>query len=218
MVSLENRQGSGSPAAWITCGKSAVPAAGRYLLATSPDRDDEPLAAVLFAAGYSTDGFLAAPPIPETWMPGAEITLHGPFGHGFTLPRNIQRLALAGAKPPLRLLALLTEALQAGMDIAVFCDDPPAGLPSSVEVNAFNALPDGLRWADYAALEVDQSAVDQLVNWMGQRPLCPAEVLVASPMPCGGLASCGICAVSGRRGPMHVCERGPVFSLRDLWR
>jgi hypothetical protein len=218
VVSLQTARHAALPAAWISCPKSSVPAPGRYLLATAEDALTEPLATVLFAAGYSPDGFLAAPPIPIDWMPGQEINLHGPFGHGFALPNNTRRLALAGTANPLYLLALLPEALREGMDIAMFCDDPPAGLPSSVEVTPLAGLPEGLRWADFLAAEVPQHKVDRLPAWIGPQPLCPAEVLVVGPMPCAGLASCGVCAVNGRRGPLLVCESGPVFSLAKLWR
>jgi len=203
--------------AWISCSRAAVPAPGRYLLAVTPDISSEPLAAVIFAASYNPDGFLAAPPIPENWTPGKEVQLHGPFGRGFEVPHGTQRLALASTAAPLRLLALLPAAVQAGMDIALYCDKPPAGLPASVEVTPLSGLSEGARWADFLAMEVQQNEVEHLPVWMPV-PLCPAEVLVISPMPCGGLAACGICAVQGRRGPLGLCEQGPVVAFKDLKR
>lgn len=212
------RQRQDRLAAWLDCPAQAIPAPGRYLLASRDGDEDEPLATVLFAADYGPNGFLAAPPIPANWMPGSEILLHGPFGHGFKLPAATSRLAVAGTRLPVRALCLLPGALQAGMDVALFCDDAPHGLPSSVEVNPLSGLVDGVRWADFLAMEVGPGEVEHLAQWIGPLPLCPAEVLVVGPMPCGGLASCGVCAVNGRHGPLLACERGPVFPLRTLWR
>jgi NAD(P)H-flavin reductase len=40
--------------------------------------------------------------------------------------------------------------------------------------------------------------------------------LVVAPMPCGGLAECGVCAVTTRRGWKLACKDGPVFDLGEL--
>ena len=126
--------------------------------------------------------------------------------------------ALAAPSAPRGLLALLPGALAAGKDIALFCDDPPGGLPASVEVSPLSGLTEGLRWADFLAVEVAQSEVERLYSWISVEPRCPAQVLVTGPMPCGGLAACGICAVNGRRGPLLACGDGPVLPLAKLRR
>jgi len=43
-----------------------------------------------------------------------------------------------------------------------------------------------------------------------------AQVLVVTPMPCGGLAECGVCAFTTRRGWKMACKDGPVFDLSEL--
>jgi hypothetical protein len=43
-----------------------------------------------------------------------------------------------------------------------------------------------------------------------------AQVLVVTPAPCGGLAECGVCAVTTRRGWKMACKDGPVFSLNEF--
>jgi dihydroorotate dehydrogenase electron transfer subunit len=46
---------------------------------------------------------------------------------------------------------------------------------------------------------------------------CPAQVLVTSPMPCGGIAECGVCALPLRKkGYVLTCKDGPVFNLNQL--
>lgn len=218
LLAVPGSQPRSQAAAWIECPESAVPAPGRYVLGIFEDDRQEPLASPLFAAGYSPDGFLAAPPLPANWVPGMEISLHGPFGRGFNLPANFRNLALAGTGVPLRLLPLVHMGLAAGMDVALFCDQPPGGLPASVEVSPFGSLAEGLAWADYLALEIEPAGVACLPGWLGRLPSCPAEVLVGGPMPCGGLAGCGICAVNGRGGKhLLTCESGPVFPLVKLW-
>jgi hypothetical protein len=43
-----------------------------------------------------------------------------------------------------------------------------------------------------------------------------AQALVITPMPCGGIAECGVCAVTARRGWKLACKDGPVFDLTEL--
>ena len=69
--------------AWIHCEPRAVPAPGRYLLAWALDEPEAPLGAPLFAEQISERGFLAAPPVPNSWEPGDRLAIYGPLGHGF---------------------------------------------------------------------------------------------------------------------------------------
>jgi NAD(P)H-flavin reductase len=49
-----------------------------------------------------------------------------------------------------------------------------------------------------------------------QKIPCPAQALFYSPMPCGGAADCGVCALRTRHGVKLVCKDGPVFNLEEL--
>ena len=42
------------------------------------------------------------------------------------------------------------------------------------------------------------------------------QVLIQTPIACGGLAECGVCAVQARRGWKMACKNGPVFELEEL--
>jgi hypothetical protein len=106
-------QAGGQMDAFIACPAVAVPMAGQYLLASNMQEPAAVLATPLFLAQKSvlaqehtlaqehvlaqehTLGFWAAPPLPVSWRPGIELDLVGPFGHGFDLPREVQRLAWA---------------------------------------------------------------------------------------------------------------------------
>jgi NAD(P)H-flavin reductase len=208
--------------AWIECPGAASPAAGRYVMAWSPEQPDAPLATSLFAARIEPQGFLAAPPIPATWEPGTALQLRGPLGRGFSPPGPVRRLALAGLGDGLaRLQPLLQDALEKGAAVALFADQAPPGLPSAVEVNPLETLDEALAWADYLALDLPASELPGLAHRLGvERGLrhlpCPAQALVGLPLPCGGLADCGACAVETRRGWKLACQDGPVFDLIDL--
>ncbi len=120
-----------------------------------------------------------------------------------------------------RLQPLLTDALEKGAAVALFTDNAPPGLPSAVEVNPLETLNEALAWADYLALDLPASELPGLARRLGvERGLrhlpCPAQALVGLPLPCGGLADCGACAVETRRGWKLACQDGPVFDLIDL--
>ena len=77
----------------LLCPQNLIPSPGQYLLAHATASND-PLPAPVFNAGSVPGGFLAAPPIPETWQPGTSLSLRGPLGRGFTLPASSRRVAL----------------------------------------------------------------------------------------------------------------------------
>ena len=194
-------------AAWIDCPPAAVPAPGQYLLASNTADEDAPLTTALFPAMFGEAGFLAVPPqhsagkltaYPTSWLPGAELRLHGPLGRGFSLSNSARRLALidldGGA---LRLLPLVAAGLDNAADVALFSDAPPALLPASVEINPLRSLSEALGWADFLAVDVALEQVEGLSERLGltsgQHLPCPGQALVAAPMPCGGVAECGAC-------------------------
>ena len=59
--------------------------------------------------------------------------------------------------------------------------------------------------------------VDQLAAMLSRVPRqVRGEVLVVTPMPCGGRAQCGVCTVATAKGAKLACEEGPVFPLAEI--
>jgi NAD(P)H-flavin reductase len=213
-------------AARIICPAEALPKPGQYLQAYNPNDPLEIVPISLFTAGEanaSRNGeviFPVAGPLPSAWQPGTRLNLRGPLGHGFALPPHAKRVVLAMlGNSPTRLLSLLPVALKRG-EVAVFCDGAVGELPTSVEVHKLDALPAALGWADYLAVDVALEQVDDLAAHLGLKENLPralaAQALAAAPMPCGGLAKCGVCSLSTRNGFKLACEDGPVFDLSEL--
>ncbi len=214
-------------AARIACRADALPKPGQYLQAYDPTNPLEVVPISLFAAGAPNpikSGeviFPVAGPLPAAWQPGTLLNLRGPLGRGFIPPLHAKHLALAALGPsPARLVSMLPEALRRGAEVAVFCDGTVGELPTSVEVRKLDALPGALAWADYLAVDVALEQADDLAAHLGLKENLPralaGQVLVATPMPCGGLAKCGVCSLSRRIGSKLACEDGPVFDFKDL--
>ncbi len=209
----------GKPAARILCAPALIPVPGRYLLAHA-DGSDAPLAASIFAARIFADGFLCTPPIPESWTPGTRLNLRGPLGRGFELPITSRRAALiAFDDSPRRLLALLDSIIKQGASVTLICENPPDDLPLEIEVQPMSALMDACNWADYIAMDAVRESLPRLRKMFGERNPLPArneaQILIRTPMSCGGLADCGVCAVEVRNGYKFACVDGPVFNLKE---
>jgi dihydroorotate dehydrogenase electron transfer subunit len=203
----------------LLCAQNLIPAPGQYLLAH--DGSDAPLPVPVFSAGPVPGGFLLAPAIPQTWQPGASLSLRGPLGRGFSLPAAARNIALVSlGETSARLKPLLTAALGQGASIVLVSDLDLAELPPEVEVQPLAALVEIAKWADYLAIDVPREFLLGLREMLGfskqARVRFEAQVLVVTPMPCGGLAECGVCAVTTRRGWKMACKDGPVFDLREL--
>jgi hypothetical protein len=221
---IEIWEESGDLAGRIACPAQAIPAPGQYLLAADPSDRAAPLAARLFTSSAYPDGFDCAPGLPHSWLPGTEITLSGPLGQGFALPeiaRHVVFAALSGQ--PARLRALVTAALAKGCAATLFADGLERDLtrwPTALEVYPLAALPDCLSYADFLALETTPAGLTglrkQFSLGLGDRLHFPAQVLMDTPVPCGGLADCGVCAVRTRRGWKLACKDGPVFEVNEL--
>ncbi len=215
----------------IDCLPELFPNSGAYLLAYETGESDSPLAVPLFRSGIpdseekhpvlqSTDR------LPSTWSPGTVLTLRGPLGHGFAPPDEINHLALATLSDTIdRLLPLARSALDSGADVAIFTPDPlPVDaltfLPPAIEVHSLSTLPESFAWADFLALELPRQHLSNLRQILALPPHmqipCPAQVLISTPMPCGGMADCGACALPARRGYKLACKDGPVFDLDEL--
>jgi dihydroorotate dehydrogenase electron transfer subunit len=102
----------------------------------------------------------------------------------------------------------------------------PEGLPEEVEAQPLNLLEETIRWADYMAFDVAREILPELMERLGVMNqhhvrAAPdlefeAQVLVRTPMPCGTLADCGVCALTVGQGWVMVCKDGPVFNLSRL--
>lgn len=213
---------SGKAVARITCPVGMIPRPGQYLLVHAWEDKSQVLSEVVFPSERFNDGFLSAPGIPAAWNPGMRLSLRGPLGRGFSLDERIRHLVLVAlGESVLRLLPLMETALNQKAAVAVFADCPLPSLPASVEAYPLVALPEALPWAEMVALDVPFEKTTGLRNSLGmqERFPCPAQVLVATSMPCGGMAECGACAVPARRGWKLACKDGPVFDQDeiDIW-
>jgi hypothetical protein len=207
--------------AWIECPPRAIPQPGQYLMACQPGDEATPLPTALFMVERAASGFLAAGPLPLNWQPGHELSLRGPFGHGFRLPALARRLALASLSPGAsRLLPLLSWAQENNAEAAIFSDAHLPALPAFVELSPLGSLPEALNWADFLALDMPPGMLNVLPQRLdlasGQLPACPGQVLITTDMPCSGLAGCGACAVPIRGRWRLACSEGPVFALSDI--
>ncbi len=208
----------------ILCAQALIPAPGQYLLAQTTPNADSPLPVPIYKAATSPNGFYAADPLPVAWTPGTRLALKGPLGHGFQLPAAARRVLLASwSQSPGKVLALLETCQRQGAEVALIAESAPEQIPLSVEVLPPAALPEAARWADYAALELPR---EQIENLLASPPLSAsltllsgyAQVFIETPVPCGGMAACGVCAVGTRQGVRLACKDGPVFGLEELVR
>jgi hypothetical protein len=211
----------GQTAARISCESALVPSPGRYTLAHAP-ASAALLGSALFQGESSAAGFVAAPPIPSSWLPGTELNVRGPVGHGFVLPAGSRRIALVAhaGVDPLRLLPLAHAGLAQDAAVTLVCDDPPDGLPLQLEVQPSRALRDVCSWCDYAACDVTRANLEDLVRRLDDlretASMTVSQVLVRTDMPCAGLAECGVCTIRIRRGHRLACVDGPVIDARLL--
>ena len=207
----------------VACPQKMIPASGKYTLAWAEGDADAPLATPLFTAQVDPDGFLAAPGAPPHWGPGTRLHLRGPLGRGFDLPLTARSVALAACSATVaRLLPLMRDALAQEAAVALFTDNPLPALPLDLEVHPLSALPEALSWADYLALDLPVEMLDSLGRLLGvdeftARALPAAQALVLTPMLCGGMADCAVCAVKTGRKWKMACKDGPVFNLKELY-
>jgi len=210
----------GLPSARIRCKETLVPTPGRYAL-VRPQGSDAPLATEVFAASYQREGFVAAVPIPRDWIAGMELDIRGPLGKGFELPTTASRVALMALAPDLtRLLPVMDEAVRRHAAVAVVFEGVPVEIPLQVEVHPRAALAEVMDWCDYAAIDVEVDSAAEMLQSLTARRLskapAPAQALIRVPMPCGGIAACGVCTINTARGPKLACADGPVFDLSLL--
>jgi len=203
----------------VSCPSNLIPAPGQYLLAG--DGSDSPLPVPLFHTDFAPQGFIAAAPIPDSWNPGTGLNLRGPLGHGFDLPLLARKVGLIAVDvSPARLRGLIQPALRQDAAVVFVCPSSPDNLPDEVEVHPLSALNDIVEWADYLAFDVTRENLYLLRERLGKFNEVAAgkksQVLVRTAMPCGGVAECGVCAVTLRSTWNLACKDGPVFDWRGV--
>ncbi|MEX2143486.1 MAG: hypothetical protein WD740_02735 [Anaerolineales bacterium] len=202
----------------------AAPKAGQFIQAWTPHDELAVVPISLFATTPperrpgTEISFSCLAELPESWQPGTELLLHGPLGRGFELPRRSQRVALAAlGSSPGRLLPLVQPALQQRAEVVLCCDAQVRELPLAVEVRSLDFLVEALRWADFVAVDAPLEELDTLSGLLSRIPRAiSGQALVFSPMPCGGMAQCGVCSLTTRSGVRLACEDGPVLELSQL--
>ena len=201
----------------ISCAAGLIPRPGQYLLASHSS--DSLLPVPIFHTDSAPQGFIG--PAVEGWKPGDVLTLRGPLGRGFSLPSSARKVGLvAFDSPPSRLRGLVPPALRQDASVVLLCNSSADHLPDEVEVQPVSALQEIFQWADYVALDAERANLKQLLERLGngtpRAVFSGAQVLVRTAMPCGGLADCGVCALTTRSDWKMVCKEGPVFDLAEI--
>ncbi|HEX9839995.1 MAG TPA: hypothetical protein VGA72_11635 [Anaerolineales bacterium] len=209
----------GLRSARLSCPANLIPSPGQYLLAGADSGSLLPVP--LFYTDSAPSGFIAAPPLPDSWIPGHKLHLRGPLGRGFALPASSRRVALvAYDDTPAHLRGLIRPALKQNAAVVLVCDSASDSLPADVEVQPSSALSEVCEWADYIALDVARENLPGLRQAMGKlnqvSALKEAQVLLRTSMPCGGVAECGVCAVNLKSNWRMACKDGPVLDWRDI--
>jgi NAD(P)H-flavin reductase len=201
----------------ISCPEKLVPVPGQYLLAS--DDSGTPLPVPIFYTDSAPGGFIATP--GDAWQPGDELCLRGPLGRGFAVPVSARKVALiAYDDAPSRLRGLIRPALKQDASVVVVTYSSGDGLPDDVEIQPLSAMEEIVKWADFIALDVSRENMPKLMGkLLGMHQLesvNEAQILIRTPMPCGGIAECGVCAVVTKSTWKLACKDGPVFDLREI--
>ena len=203
----------------ISCPENLIPSPGQYLQVSY--EANSPLPVPIFYTDSSPQGFMAAAPIPDSWIPGQEIYLRGPLGRGFALPKTAQRVGLAAMDDfPSRLHGLIQPALRQHAAVVLISDLGFESLPDEVEVQPMSALSEIIEWADYVAFDLARENLpvlrERFFNGMKAKFPVEAQILIRAPIPCGGFAECGVCAVTVKSAWKMACKDGPVFDWKEL--
>lgn len=203
----------------LSCPQGLAPGPGQYLLAS--DGSDSVLPAPLFYTESAPQGFVAVAPPTAGWSPGLVLNLRGPQGHGFRLPPAARKVGLvAFDDSPAHLKGLIRPALNQAAAVVLLSSSAPDSLPDDVEMQPLSALHDILKWADYLALDIARGSLQSLKEELGElnrfATRISAQVLIRAPVPCGGIADCGVCAVSLKSEWKLGCKDGPVFEWEEL--
>lgn len=203
----------------VTCPPNLVPEPGQYVLAS--DGTDSPLPVPLYYTDSAPQGFVAVTPAASRWVPGLVLDLRGPLGRGFSMSLAARKVGLvAFDDSPARLRGLIRPALKQEAAVVLVSSSAPDNLPDDVEVQPLSTLNEILAWADYVAFDVARENLHQLQEQVGKQnqviARLGAQVLVRTPVPCGGIAECGVCAVNVKSEWKLACKDGPVFDWGEL--
>ena len=203
----------------VTCPPNLVPAPGQYLLAS--DGTDSPLPVPLFYTDSVPQGFIAAAPVTTAWTPGLVLHLRGPLGRGFSLPLAARKVGLVALDDdPSCLKGLIRPSLKQNAAVVLVSGSVPENLPDDVEVQPLSALHDILAWTDYVAFDTARENLHSLRERLGKRNQLAAglgaQILIRTPIPCGGIAECGVCAVTLSSQWKLACKDGPVFDWGEV--
>ncbi|MCC7117129.1 MAG: hypothetical protein IT310_01280 [Anaerolineales bacterium] len=206
--------------AQLACPPELIPTPGQYLLAHAP-AEDAPLAVPLFFYDSAPRGFRLAPQIPAAWTVGTKLALRGPLGRGFTLTAVSRKIALVAFDESLaRLHGLMALAFKQSAEVTLVGEFDLKRLPEAAEVQPLKALEEVCGWADFIAIDLARENLNQLGERLGVlkqvSAVSEAQVLIRAPMPCGGVAECGVCAVRIQSHWQMACKDGPVFKWKDL--
>jgi hypothetical protein len=200
----------------IACPQNLIPAPGQYLL--TDGGSGSPLPVSLFYTDSAPQGFIAAASVPDSWIPGVELSLRGPLGRRFTLPLFARKVGLVALDAsPARLKGLIQPALEQDAAVVLVCDSSPDNLPDEVEVQPIAALSEVVDWADYLAFDAAREHLLVMRDRLGKlNQLADVQILIHTPIPCGGVAECGVCAVTLKSGWKLACKDGPVFDWGEI--
>jgi len=206
------RSEPGPRAGRLHCPSSLIPAPGQFVMALA-ERHPAAHRIPLFPCAIHDDGFSSLM-VPETWQPGDELDLMGPFGRGFTPSEAGSRWLFISSLPDGgTLLPLVEMGLERGLELA-WWGESGRRLDPAVEIVL--DLPAALDWSDYTACETDPETMGTLqAIWRSPPSKASIEVLVLTDLLCG-FGACQACAVTGRRGFRLSCSDGPVFDAAWL--
>ncbi len=195
---------------------------GQYLQSKPVDPSVSILPVSLFPMSIHDLLVRAVTPAYADWDVNTELTIRGPLGNGFHIPGNCSHLSLAAFDVhPYRLASLARQTVEIGLDVNLYLDPGKTcfdihDFPKQMEILPLDQLKLVDQWADYLAIDAPFESIESFNDHLPGQLKCPAEVLIHTAMPCGGLAECGICAVKTKRGWKYVCKDGPVFEVNDL--
>lgn len=196
---------------------------GQYIQCRSRDLSISLLAQSIFPITNHSGLMRVVFPAGINWDLGTELTLRGPLGNGFKFSGNARRVSLAALDThPYRLASLAQQIVEAGLDINLYIDPSRTffdihDFPKEMEILPLEQLAGVDDWADFLAVDVPLASVSLLKELLPSSVKCPAQVLIHTPMPCGGLAECGVCELKTERGWIYLCKDGPVIDLQSLY-
>ncbi len=203
-------------------GSEPIPlAAGQLWLGVS-EPVIELLPTALYPAMDENGQWYLAGSIPSGWQPGNRLSLRGPIGRGFVLPRTGRRVACVSLDQRVHyLIPLMRLAFRQAAEV-VYCGvRSPLRLPELVEVFALDQWKEWWEWSDYVAVQGSITAATKFFKTIEENSLLRSrrvmvEVMISGTVICGGMAECGLCAVPTRRNWLLTCRSGAVLDAYQV--